>query len=117
MYIYSIQDPRDGKRVYSSLCNLNGVICVWLNAETGVVKTRGSASVQDIYLVLKGLGYQSQTIREETEKRNINSESAPANPDTESAQKHNYVDKYGYIADTRFVLSSTIFNINLINTM
>jgi copper chaperone CopZ len=53
------QNPRDGRRVYSALRASPGVVCARLDSASGRVVTRGPAALQDIVLVLKGLGLQA----------------------------------------------------------
>lgn len=54
------QNPREGRKVYSALRAYRGVVCAQINTATGNIVTRGPATLQDIVLVLKGMGFDAR---------------------------------------------------------
>lgn len=108
--------------MYSAVRSTPGVVCAQINCRSdhsARLVIRGSASVQDIVLVLKGMGYQANVLDSSTDKAGEESScelgtaaaAAEGSPRTASSSKKTSVfaspssPDLGYIADMKSVFA------------
>jgi hypothetical protein len=83
------QEVKDIRRIYNTLRNLKGVVCVLVNTLTSRATIRGEICTQDAVLALRKVGYTSKAC------------SAYADANVLRITSNDHVQELGYIADAR----------------